>query len=328
MALLQCKDCSGPLSSDAKSCPKCGAKPPRQTSLFTKIVGGFFVLVVVSMVLSSVRENRDSALAPAAVAQVAPQPDTDAIATARCRDERAAVLDEVKRHIDAWQPWKAHVVVRPCANRLPADEQYATLATQTEVADYLLTIGNKSAKADERLRAYRALLKADPKTAGPFSAEFKKLENQEAIAALSRWRTDDSVDALTGKKTKTYSVESDNQVNLDFPYKGPQHGRLTVRRHPKYGLNIIFSIEKGQLLCHDSSLDYGRCMVDVRFDDKPPRRVQMGKSSDGDPTYLFVSNEATFLKELVGSKVLIVQPTIFHNGNVPFQFQTIGFPAQ
>lgn len=47
MALMKCKECGGPVSSEAKSCPKCGAKPPKRTSwpavVFACLVG-FVVL--------------------------------------------------------------------------------------------------------------------------------------------------------------------------------------------------------------------------------------------------------------------------------------------
>ena len=33
------------------------------------------------------------------------------------------------------------------------------------------------------------------------------------------------------------------------PYDGDQYGRLTLRIDPKYGKDVIFSIQRGQLLC-------------------------------------------------------------------------------
>jgi hypothetical protein len=292
-------------------------------------VGGFFALVVAVMVLgrtgdgsSPTSPSQTPASTPAAASI-----DVDAKIAKRCA-ERESILADVKKHINAGEPWKAHIAVRPCANQMPTDEQYLALSKQTEVADYLLTITSTSAKPDERLRAYRKLSEVDPKSAAPYATEFKRVEEKEAIAALSRWRTNVSADTLTGKKTTTHSVESDNQVSLDFPYRGPQRATLFVRKHPKSGLNIAISIERGQLLCHDSSLDYGRCMIDVRFDEKPPRRVQMGKSDSGDSTILFVTNEGPFYKELLNSKSLIMQPTIYKHGAAPFTFQTIALPNE
>lgn len=56
MALLKCTDCGGDVSSDAKACPKCGAKPPKRTSLFVKVLA----VVAIPVVLMGVfRSNED-----------------------------------------------------------------------------------------------------------------------------------------------------------------------------------------------------------------------------------------------------------------------------
>lgn len=42
MALMKCKECGEDVSNKAKTCPKCGAKAPKKTSLFT-----WFVLILI-----------------------------------------------------------------------------------------------------------------------------------------------------------------------------------------------------------------------------------------------------------------------------------------
>ena len=46
MALVKCKECGEQVSTKAKTCPKCGAKAPKKTSLFTWLVLIFIVLIV------------------------------------------------------------------------------------------------------------------------------------------------------------------------------------------------------------------------------------------------------------------------------------------
>jgi hypothetical protein len=46
MALVKCKECGEEVSTKAKTCPKCGAKAPRKTSLFTWLVLFFIVFIV------------------------------------------------------------------------------------------------------------------------------------------------------------------------------------------------------------------------------------------------------------------------------------------
>ena len=46
MALVKCKECGEQISTKAKSCPKCGATPPKKTSFVTWAVLVLIVLVV------------------------------------------------------------------------------------------------------------------------------------------------------------------------------------------------------------------------------------------------------------------------------------------
>lgn len=66
MALIKCKECGGDVSTEAGACPKCGAKPPKQTSTATIVIGGFFALVVGSYVLNSTGSQGSKSAPPAA----------------------------------------------------------------------------------------------------------------------------------------------------------------------------------------------------------------------------------------------------------------------
>lgn len=46
MALVKCKECGEDVSTKAKACPKCGAKAPKKTSLFTWLVLFFIIFIV------------------------------------------------------------------------------------------------------------------------------------------------------------------------------------------------------------------------------------------------------------------------------------------
>jgi hypothetical protein len=46
MALIKCKECGEKVSSKAKACPKCGAKPKKKTSFLTWFVLVLFLLIV------------------------------------------------------------------------------------------------------------------------------------------------------------------------------------------------------------------------------------------------------------------------------------------
>jgi len=50
MAMVKCKECGSQVSSKAKSCPNCGAKPPKKTSIVTWFVLVLIVFVAYGMV--------------------------------------------------------------------------------------------------------------------------------------------------------------------------------------------------------------------------------------------------------------------------------------
>lgn len=60
MALMKCKECGNEVATSAKACPKCGNKTPKKTSLFTWIIGGFFVLIVIGMMNGSLEGQKQA----------------------------------------------------------------------------------------------------------------------------------------------------------------------------------------------------------------------------------------------------------------------------
>lgn len=75
-----------------------------------------------------------------------------------------------------------------------------------------------------------------------------------------KWSDNSSTDEMSGRTTRRASIRSENTVNFDCPYHGPQRATLTLRTHPRCGRDAIFRSEKGQILC-----TYSRCRVRVRF---------------------------------------------------------------
>ncbi|MBS1170021.1 MAG: hypothetical protein H6R01_939 [Burkholderiaceae bacterium] len=43
MALVACKECGKEVSTEAKSCPNCGAKPPKKPSMIVRVGGGIIL---------------------------------------------------------------------------------------------------------------------------------------------------------------------------------------------------------------------------------------------------------------------------------------------
>jgi hypothetical protein len=138
------------------------------------------------------------------------------------------------------------------------------------------------------------------------------------LPALADWKYDETIDKMSGKKTAHATMESSNSLDLSFPYKGANHGNLTVRQHPSYGLDVIFSIDKGQLLCSS----YDGCNVSVKFDDKPPVKFSASSAADHDSKVIFLRTTSRFVESARKAKTILIQPTVYQAGSPVLEFKT------
>lgn len=94
-----------------------------------------------------------------------------------------------------------------------------------------------------------------------------------------------------------------------------------LRKHPRYGGDVIFSIEKGQLLCRS----YSGCPVQLRFDDDKPYTVQGQEPGDNSTEAIFLPGYKSIASRLGKSKKLLVEVGVYQNGSQIFEFDVAGF---
>jgi hypothetical protein len=140
----------------------------------------------------------------------------------------------------------------------------------------------------------------------------------------SQWTYSHDADEMSGKTSHVATVISQNTVDFDFPYNGPQHGRLTIRRHPRWGSDVIVGIEKGQLLC----TSYEGCTVLVRFDDGEPLTFSANPPGDHSTEAIFIENYDRFMTKMQASKRIRISPKVYREGNVVFTFDVSGFDSK
>jgi len=126
-------------------------------------------------------------------------------------------------------------------------------------------------------------------------------------------------------KGTTYSaiVQSTNTVNFDFPYRGSQHATLTLRTHPRYGKDVIFSIERGQLLCNS----YDGCNVLIRFDDGQAQTFSASGPSDNSTEMLFIRNYYKFVAGMLKAELIRISAQVYQEGSPVFEFDVRGFDS-
>lgn len=134
----------------------------------------------------------------------------------------------------------------------------------------------------------------------------------------SAWSISTEKDPMSGKTATYATLSSSNSLSLGFPYSGRNYGQLVVRRHPKYGLDVLVSIEKGQTLCRS----YEPCQVAVKFDDKPPMRFSGYPPESMDSTTIFLSPESKFITNASKAKRILVQFQVYREGDQILEFNT------
>jgi hypothetical protein len=136
-----------------------------------------------------------------------------------------------------------------------------------------------------------------------------------------QWNYGVTEQQMTGGKRKIATVESTNTVDFGFPYSGAQNGRLTLRTDPQYGKDIIFRLEKGQILCPS----YEGCSVQVRFDEEKPVNFAATAAADHSSNLVFIDDYVRFVAKLQKSKRVRMSVNIYQQGRPVFEFDVSGF---
>ena len=136
-----------------------------------------------------------------------------------------------------------------------------------------------------------------------------------------QWSYDADADPMGKGSMHTAIVRSSNTFEFGFPYAGPQHATLTLRTHPRYGKDVILSLERGQFLCSS----YEGCSVLVRFDDAAPQEFSAGGPADNSTEVLFIRNYSRFISQMQKAKRVRISASVYQEGNPVFEFDVSGF---
>ena len=135
-------------------------------------------------------------------------------------------------------------------------------------------------------------------------------------SVFAQWAETKSTDAMTGKVITTATIKSSNSLNLAFPYQGNNFAELVIRQHPTSGLNVMVTIEKGQILCRS----YRNCTIQARFDDKPAVNFPGAEPADNSSDAVFLRNEGKFVNSAKSAKKILVQLNLYQGGSQVLEF--------
>jgi hypothetical protein len=137
----------------------------------------------------------------------------------------------------------------------------------------------------------------------------------------TQWAYSQAEDKMSGGTTYHAYVISTNTVEFGFPYNGIQNATLHLRIDPKYGKDVIFRIEKGQILCNS----YEDCSVLVRFDGEKPVTYSAIGAADNSTETIFIRNYSKFVGKLLKAKQVRISTNIYQQGAPVFEFDVSGF---
>lgn len=149
-------------------------------------------------------------------------------------------------------------------------------------------------------------------TVGKAEAEFKQAAE---AGTLGPWRYALKEDRMGGGETRTAITTSKNQISFGSPYQGSQRATLLLRAHPRYGRDVMLSVEKGQFIC-----GVGGCNVTVRFGGGKPQRYSASPPSDYSSTVLFIEGHDRFVANARKVEKLLIEAAFYQEGNRVFEF--------
>lgn len=133
-----------------------------------------------------------------------------------------------------------------------------------------------------------------------------------------KWEYSNTEDKMTSKITHIATIESNDQLDLKFPYEGGVAAYIKLRKM-RNETNVILQISKGQF---NSGVD-GES-IKVRFDNRKPETYSCERAGDGDATVLFINSESRFIAMLKKAKKLLIEAEFFNNGNQIMEFNVSG----
>lgn len=312
-----------------------------------KVIGSGALFICYMMMFASATSNESAERSKLAQQQAEQQRQAEREQTAQyLKSNKAAIQAEANAFTDQGKVAEALNVVRKYQGLGDADIDAVavkvelknkTMADEAKKTKLVESLGSiKDDDISGRARIYEQLVALAPDNAGykkqltelntkiTQAATKKKAEEEAAVLKAHQrqmglvWRYGTHNDEMTQKEVLTAEVDSTNTLSFGFPYSGAQRATLELRKHPRWGSDVILQIERGQFLCSS----YDGCSVSVRFGDGKPQRFSASEPSDNSTTYLFISDYSKFMSQLRKVDEVVIEASFYQAGNQALKFST------
>lgn len=322
MALVNCRECGKQISDQAAACPQCGF--PMQAGIDPTPTRPSPPPATLSSALPG---KKGQPLGGESTATKKTGCGTFLLAGLACLVVLLLLgkcLGPEKSNDPGTQGAASSSAVTP-APSISTDEKQGT-STKHSPAEFLANARDKSKPTAERLDQVRLLKETHPNSpesrqVEALESELKTLLNAERNPVGQQWVYATQEDDMSGKSVHTARVASTNTFSFDFPYAGRQRAELLIRRHPRWGNDVVLRIEKGQILCHS----YSSCPVRIRFDDAPARTFSGTEPADNSSETVFIPGYDNFTRKLAAAKRMRVEFNVYQQGSVMAEFDVSGF---
>jgi hypothetical protein len=147
------------------------------------------------------------------------------------------------------------------------------------------------------------------------------LEKSEPAPTPENWSYSHSDYTMGKGRVHRATAQSENTVNFGFPYAGAQRGTLIIRTHPKYGKDVVLTIERGQFLVRS----YENSIARVRFDDGDQVTYKVVGAEDHSTTSVFFRDYHGFIEKMLHAKRLRISIPVYQQGSPVFEFNVDDF---
>lgn len=156
------------------------------------------------------------------------------------------------------------------------------------------------------------------------AVESKDAGKETANSFQKTWKITTSKDEMRGSTDTFASIESDNEVEFEFPYHGGSTLSIVVRESQKFGTDVYLSISNGQFV--GNAFD-GSDYVTFKFDEEPLKKYHFSNSSSGSMDVIFLKKEKELIEKFKTAKKIMIEAPFFDSGSKQFTF-TVGKPLE
>ena len=143
------------------------------------------------------------------------------------------------------------------------------------------------------------------------------IEDSKPVAEVKGWTYDSRVDDMDSGISQWASLQSDNFINMDFPYQGNTYATVTVRKTQEYGTNVYVKLDRGQF---GGNSFKGTNYVRIRVDDAQPVKYKYNEAADGTADIVFLKNAKGFIEKAKKAKRIKIEVPLYQEGNRVFDF--------